>query len=233
MTRPTKDNHRVQMNPGMSASTRSRASEVERMRARRRKKRRRPVFPALCVILLLVIAAGGVLLLREHRPQQVQENYPIRYSAEIEAAAQEFGLEPAYLYAIVLAESSFRPEAESSVGALGLMQIMPDTGEWIAKKLDMGDEFTTAMLTDPAVNVRLGSWYLRFLLDRYDGDMTCATAAYHAGQGTVDKWLANPTYSPDGATLAFIEYDSTSNYVKKVLKYYEKYLAILSVPEGA
>jgi len=232
MTRPTKDNPRVRMNPGMSASTRSRASEVERMRARRRKKRL-PVFPVICAILLLVIASGGVLLLREHRPQQVQESYPIRYSAEIEAAAQEFGLEPAYLYAIVLAESSFRPEAESSVGALGLMQIMPDTGAWIAKKLDMGDTYTAGMLTDPAINVRLGGWYLRFLLDRYNGDMTCATASYHAGQGTVDKWLANPTYSPDGTTLAFIEYDSTSNYVKKVLKYYEKYLAILSAPEGA
>ena len=233
MSMPTKDNPRVRMNPARSASTRSRAGEFERMRARRRRKKRRPLFPVMCVVLLLVIAAGGILLLRDRYPQRVVETYPIQYSAEIEAAAQEFGLEPAYLYAVVLAESSFRPNVVSGVGAVGLMQIMPDTGKWLAGKVGMKDTFTEDMLTDPAVNVRLGGWYLRFLLDRYNGDMTCATAAFHAGQGTVDKWLDNPTYSPDGATLAFIAYDSTSDYVKKVLKYYEKYLALLSVPENA
>lgn len=233
MSMPTKDTPRVRMNPARSVSTRSHAGEMERMRARRRRKKRRSLFPALCILLLLVIAAGGILLLRDRYPQHVSETYPIKYSAEIEAAAQEFGLEPAHLYAVVLAESSFRPDAVSSVGALGLMQIMPETGKWLAGKLDMQDTFTPDMLTDPAVNMRLGSWYLRFLLDRYDGDMTCATAAFHAGQGTVDKWLSNPTYSPDGTTLAFIEYDSTSNYVKKVLKYYEKYLALLAASEGA
>lgn len=234
MSMPTKDTPRVRMNPARSASTRSHAGELARMRARRRRKKRLPVFPVVCVILLLVITISGTMLLRDQQPKPpAAESYPIRYSAEIEAAAQEFGLEPAHLYAVVLAESSFRPDAVSSVGAVGLMQIMPDTGRWLAGKLGMKDTFTPDMLTDPAVNVRLGSWYLRFLLDRYGGDMTCATAAFHAGQGTVDQWLSNPAYSPDDATLAFIEYDSTSNYVKKVLKYYEKYLALLSASEGA
>lgn len=232
MTQPTKDNHRVRMTANRSASTRSHATEFERMRARRRKKRRSPLFPALCVVLLLVIIAGTALLLRPE-PQPPQDVYPVKYAAEVSAAAEEFDLEPAYLYAIILAESSFRPTAESSVGALGLMQIMPDTGKWLAGKFDMADTYTPDMLTDPAVNVRFGSWYLRFLLDRYDGDKRCASAAYHAGQGTVDRWLADPTYSPDGRTLAVIAYDSTNNYVNKVLKYYEKYLALLSEPEDA
>lgn len=231
MTQPTKDSRRVRMTGNQSASTRSRASEFERMRARRRRKRRSPVFPALFVVLLLVII-GATLLLRPE-PQLPQEVYPIKYTAEVTAAAEEFDLEPAYLYAIILAESSFRPTAESSVGALGLMQIMPDTGKWLSGKFGMADTYTPDMLTDPAVNVRFGSWYLRFLLDRYNDDMRCATAAYHAGQGTVDGWLDDPTYSPDGQTLAVIAYDSTNNYVNKVLKYYEEYLALLSEPEDA
>ena len=232
MTQPTKDTsapNRVRMPGNRSASTRSRATEIDRMRARRKKPRRNPGFAALCAILLLVIAIGGALLYRSSRPQQPTEpDYPMQYTEAVAAAAEEFSLEPAYLYAVILAESSFRPNAESNVGALGLMQIMPDTGAWIAKKLDMADAYTTDMLTDPATNVRFGAWYLRFLLDRYNGDKRCASAAYHAGQGTVDNWLADPSCSPDGITLAVIAYDSTNNYVNKVMKYYEAYLALLS-----
>lgn len=232
MTQPTKDKsipNRVRMSGNRSASTRSRATEADRMRARRRKPRRSPAFAIVCVVLLLIIAIGGALMYASSRPkQQAEETYPLQYTETVTAAAEEFDLEPAYLYAVILAESSFRPGAESNVGALGLMQVMPDTGAWIAKKLDMADSYTVEMLTDPATNVRFGAWYLRFLLDRYDGDKRCASAAYHAGQGTVDNWLADPSCSPDGVTLAVIAYDSTNNYVNKVMKYYEAYLALLS-----
>lgn len=227
-------NDRPRMSPARSASTRSRASDIDRMRARRKKRRRRSMLPKvlgllilLCLGVMLAVMIGKVM---DAKPQP-RESYPIRYSAEITAAADEFALDPAYLYAIVLAESSFRPDACSDVGALGLMQIMPKTGKWIAKKLDMGDTFTADMLTDPSVNVRFGGWYLRFLLNRYDGDLRCATAAYHAGQGTVDRWLKDTAYSPDGQTLAVIAYDSTDNYVSKVMKYYAKYQSLLSAAD--
>ena len=228
MSRYTKDDRR--MSAARSASTRSRATETDRIRARRRaKRRRRSVLPTLlALVVLLALLFGVIWIARKPLPQAQQESYPIRYSQEVEAAAGEFSLEPAYLYAIILAESSFRPNAVSSVGALGLMQIMPETGKWIAKKFDMGDTFTVDMLTDPAVNVRFGSWYLNFLLNRYDGDMRCATAAYHAGQGNVDKWLKDPAYSEDGETLAVIASATTDNYVNKVMKYYEKYLLLLA-----
>lgn len=101
------------------------------------------------------------------------------------------------------------------------MQIMPDTGVWIAGKFD--EEFVPEALFDPVTSIRYGSWYLGFLADRYDGDISCTTAAYHAGQGTVDKWLANPEYSSDGKTLQKIPYDSTRTYVDRVMKYYEYY----------
>ena len=216
---------RPRMSPGRSASTRSRATQAERMRARRRRRRRSPL-PALTAVLLLALIIGCILLYP--RPEPVQEpTLPMRYTAQIEAAAEEFSLEPAYLYAVVMMESSFRPDARSDVGAMGLMQIMPSTGKWIAKKLGVSDSFIPEILDDPAVNVRFGSWYLRFLLNRYNGDMRCASAAYHAGQGTVDKWLDDPALSPDGQTLAVIAYESTDNYVNKVMKYYETYSAML------
>lgn len=228
MSRYTKDDRH--MSAARSASTRSRATEIDRIRARRRaKRRRRSVLPTLlALVVLLALLLGVIWIARRPQPQVRQESYPIRYAQEVQAAAEEFSLEPAYLYAIILAESSFRPEAVSSVGALGLMQIMPETGKWLAGKFDMKDTFTVEMLTDPAINVRFGSWYLNFLLNRYDGDMRCATAAYHAGQGTVDKWLKDPAYSEDGKTLAVIAYNTTDNYVNKVMKYYEKYLLLLA-----
>lgn len=233
MSRYTNDERR--MSPARSASTRSRATRIDRMRARRRRARMQRIKTLLALIVLAaLIAAVGLMIHNVRETQRIEaerleaERYPIRYRAEIEAAADEFWLEPAYVYAIVLAESSFRTDAVSNVGALGLMQIMPETGKWIAKKFDMGDVFTAEMLTDPAVNARFGSWYLRFLLDRYDGDKRCATAAFHAGQGTVDKWRKDPACSPDGIALETIPSEVTDNYVNKVLKYYDKYLSLLS-----
>ena len=120
-----------------------------------------------------------------------------------------------------MAESSYRPEAVSSVDAQGLMQILPSTAEWIAGKLD--ETYTEGCLFDPETNIRYGCWYLGFLMRRYDGDMRCSSSAYHAGQGTVDKWLADPNYSSDGKTLDVIGYDSTNTYVNRVLRYYEQY----------
>ena len=248
MTKPTKDpraggsrrpdpvqerttNHRVRMTGNGSASTRSRVNELTRMRARRRRRRGPSVGPIICIALcalLIVALCLGVGWYRQQKELHRFDAYPIRYAAEVNAAAAEFDLEPAYLYAVILAESSFRPDAVSSVGALGLMQVMPETGEWIAGKLDLSDSFTADMLTDPALNVRFGSWYLRYLLNRYDGDKRCASAAYHAGQGTVDAWLADPSMSPDGHTLSAIGYETTDYYVNKVLSNYETYLALLS-----
>ena len=147
--------------------------------------------------------------------------YPMTYAPEIRAAAQEFSLDPAYVASVVLAESSFDAEAVSSAGAIGLMQIMPATGEWIAGKLD--DVFDVQRLYEPSVNLRYGCWYLRFLLDRYDGDMRTASTAYHQGQGRVDEWLQDPQYSQDGRTLTAISSAVTDTYVNRIMESYEHY----------
>ena len=192
------------------------------MTNRRRSRKKRPgafgaVIAILVALVLICVLAFAIMRLNDSKIAR----YPVLYTNEITAAAAENDIPPAYIAAIIMAESSYNPEAVSSVGARGLMQIMPDTGSWIAGKF--GEECTPEALFDPNISIRYGSWYLGFLMNRYDGDMRCATAAYHAGQGTVDKWLSDPSYSADGIHLDKIPYDSTNTYVGRVLKYYDHY----------
>ena len=204
-----------------SAARRGRESaQLRRVRAaRRRRRRRRTFFAILAAALIVLIALGAWALFGRDRIDL--SRYPMTYAPEIRAAAQEFSLDPAYVASVVLAESSFDAEAVSSAGAIGLMQIMPATGEWIAGKLD--DVFDVQRLYEPSVNLRYGCWYLRFLLDRYDGDMRTASTAYHQGQGRVDEWLKNPEYSEDGKTLSVISSSVTDTYVNRILDNYEHY----------
>ena len=192
-----------------------------------RKKRRRgrliKRLLGLLITFVLVIGVGGlgIWLLWESQPETTVETYPMEYEALIRQYAADNNLEPAYVAAVVLAESSYRPDAVSGVNAQGLMQILPDTGKWLAGKFD--ETYIEGCLFDPDTNLRYGCWYLGWLMNRYDGEMKCASAAYHQGQGTVDGWLQNPEYSADGKKLTNIPSDATRTYVERILKYYEKY----------
>lgn len=130
----------------------------------------------------------------------IDEQYPLQYRDTIVREAGEYNLAPSLIAAVIRNESSFRPSAESSVGARGLMQLMPDTADWIAKKIKM-DGYHLELLNDPETNIRLGCWYLSYLSSLFNGDPLCVACAYHAGQGEVKGWLANPVYSTDGLTL--------------------------------
>ena len=187
--------------------------------ARRRRQRRRTFLTILASALVVLIALGAWALFGRDRADL--SRYPMTYAPEIRAAAAEFSLDPAYVASVALAESSFDAEAVSSVGAIGLMQIMPSTGEWIAGKLD--EAFDAQRLYEPSVNLRYGCWYLRFLLDRYDGDMRTASTAYHQGQGRVDEWLQDPEYSEDGKTLSVISSSVTDTYVNRIMENYAHY----------
>ena len=188
--------------------------------ARRRRQRRRTFLTILASALTVLIALGAWALFGRDRADL--SRYPMTYAPEIRAAAAEFSLDPAYVASVVLAESSFDAEAVSSVGAIGLMQIMPATGEWIAGKLE-DEPFDVQRLYQPEVNLRYGCWYLRFLLDRYDGDMYTASTAYHQGQGRVDQWLEDPEYSEDGRTLTAISSAVTDTYVNRIMESYAHY----------
>ena len=188
--------------------------------ARRRRQRRRTLLTIFASALVVLIALGAWALFGRGRMDL--SRYPMTYAPEIRAAAAEFSLDPAYVASVVLAESSFDAEAVSSVGAIGLMQIMPATGEWIAGKLE-DEPFDVQRLYQPEVNLRYGCWYLRFLLDRYDEDMYTASTAYHQGQGRVDQWLEDPQYSQDGRTLTAISSAVTDTYVNRIMESYANY----------
>lgn len=188
--------------------------------ARRRRQRRRTLLAIFASALIVLIALGAWALFGRGRMDL--SRYPMTYAPEIRAAAAEFSLDPAYVASVVLAESSFDAEAVSSAGAIGLMQIMPATGEWIAGKLE-DEPFDVQRLYQPEVNLRYGCWYLRFLLDRYDEDMYTASTAYHQGQGRVDQWLEDPQYSEDGRTLTAISSAVTDTYVNRIMESYANY----------
>jgi len=191
-------------------------------RRRSRARRNRRITAVVTAIVLVMALAGmGLWLVFTQRPETTVQLYPMAYEAELRANAAANGLDPALPAAVILAESSYMPEAVSEANAQGLMQLLPSTAEWVAGKFD--ETYREGSLFEPDTNIKYGCWYLGYLIHRFDGNLTCAIAAYHAGQGTVDGWLANPEYSPNGVTLQTIPSGATDTYVKRVLKYYEKY----------
>ena len=194
------------------------STSKRRKKALKRQRARRRMLVGTAIVLALALGALATWLALGRISQKV---YPMEYAPMVRARAGEFGLEPAYVAAVILAESDYDPHAVSNANAQGMMQLLPDTAEWVAHKL--GEEYVEGSLFDAEINMRYGCWYLDFLLRRFGGDKRLASAAYHAGQGTVDKWLQNPEYSQDGVTLNVIPYKSTDAYVQRVLRYYEKY----------
>jgi len=112
--------------------------------------------------------------------------YPLRYEQIVRGHARNYSLDPALLAAVIYQESKFKADARSDSGAIGLMQLLPDTAKGIALHTG-GSAFRVEDLYDPEINVRYGAWYLRHLFEKY-GDERTALAAYNAGQDNVDRW---------------------------------------------
>ncbi|NLA76926.1 MAG: lytic transglycosylase domain-containing protein [Clostridiales bacterium] len=147
--------------------------------------------------------------------------YPVKYDTLVEKYAKEYELPVALVYAVIRTESSFNPEAVSSANARGLMQITPDTFDWLQTKTgDKGLE--QSELYKPETAIRYGTFFLRYLLNEFEVTET-ALAAYHAGRGRVNGWLDDSEYSDDGKTLKKIPYADTASYVATVTAAMEKY----------
>ena len=158
----------------------------------------------------------------------------ITYQSLIERYAAEYNLRPAFVAAIIRNESSFRTDAESSVGARGLMQLMPDTAEWIAGKI--GDSnYSFDHLYDAETNIRYGCWYLNYLSKLFRGDAVLVSSAYHAGQTTVTRWLSDKSISSDGVTIPVDKLPDgpTKQYAGRVTTSYGIYEALLYPNESA
>lgn len=141
--------------------------------------------------------------------------FPIEHYDIIEKYADEYGLDPALVCAVINVESNFDPDAQSSKGAKGLMQLMDDTAGWIAPQVPV-ENFNVFRIKEPELNIQLGCWYLSYLERQFDGDLTLIVAAYNAGSGNISKWLEDESYSKDGKTLSSIPYKETRNYVYKI-----------------
>ncbi|QTE71168.1 dephospho-CoA kinase [Clostridiales bacterium FE2011] len=190
----------------------------------------------ICALFVLLSAftaqmlMGGYLSGRqkkhESEQQAIDDNYPLYYTEAIRKNAAEFHLAPALVAAVIRNESSFRPTVESSVGARGLMQLMPDTAEWIAHKLKV-DNYSFEMMKEPEYNIRFGCWYLSYLSSLFNSDPWCVVCAYHAGQGEVSSWLSNPLYSNDRKTLirSNLPEGPTKQYAGRVTRDYGIYQA--------
>jgi soluble lytic murein transglycosylase len=163
-------------------------------------KRLGPAFAGLAIL------AAGVLYVHLAQPPWWERlRYPLRYDAIVNGHARHYRLDPALLAAVIYTESKFHPDVRSSSGAVGLMQLLPQTAEGIAERTG-GTRFRESDLLDPEINIRYGAWYLRHLLDKY-GDVRTALAAYNAGQANVDRWRAA------GVGIQFPE---TRRYVDRV-----------------
>ena len=173
----------------------------------------------ICIVLLLVVyskfSSGDI-----HRMR-----YPLSYEAIVEKYAFDHNVDKYLVYSIIRAESFYDKDAVSSKGACGLMQITPDTGEWIAEKLNLKD-FSREDLFDPEKNIMMGVWYFKYLLERFDGDVTVAIAAYNAGPTNAAKWLKRADLSSDGRTLSEIPFEETRKYEQKIMNSYEMYKKI-------
>ncbi len=149
--------------------------------------------------------------------------YPRKYEDLIEHYADEYGVPASTVYAIVYAESTYRPEVVSSSGAVGLMQIMPATYADMCGRI--GIPYIEAQMKEPEMNIRVGTYYLAYLYDVF-GNWETVYAAYHAGMGNVSKWLKDEAYADGTGGLKKIPFSATETYVSRVcaaFAYYEEH----------
>lgn len=177
--------------------------------------------------LVFAVAAsfGGYLIYEDVQYQRALRNYPVAYADLIAQYAEAYELDPFLVQSIMRCESSNEPTAISDAGAVGLMQIMPDTGIWIAHKLELDDVYSQDLLYDPEISIEFGCWYLHFLSSRFNGNTKQMIAAYNAGHGSVEDWLSDPRFSTQGE-LVTIPFEQTARYYDRVTTAYENYTTL-------
>lgn len=169
-----------------------------------RRRRRRSVVLLVVLALVGLVAVMGVLA----APEVVRRvTHPLDYEAEIRASSAEFGVEPSLVAAVIRTESRFDPDAMSSQGAYGLMQLLPETASFVAERAGISGDYR-----DPETNIRIGTRYLSYLHSRYDGDERLALAAYNSGEGRVDRWLSRGDFD----VSRDIPFAETRDYVLNV-----------------
>jgi soluble lytic murein transglycosylase len=197
-----------------SGSVRRRRRPISRAHVRRRRA-------VAAVVALASLGLGGVLLypMLHHAVKEI--TLPLRHDDIIRQQAGQKHLDPALIAAVIYAESKFNAR-DSSTGARGLMQIQPDTARFIARRSG-GTQFAVGDLSEPQTNISYGSYYLRYLLDRYDGNTILALAAYNGGETNVDGWIQRSGRGRGGFRVSDIPFAETRAYVERVLRARQDY----------
>lgn len=173
---------------------------------------------SICVIIFFIIEVSNYVC-------------PVKYKDIIDEYSKKYNLEKELVYSVINAESRYNPNALSNKGAIGLMQIMPSTGEWLIEIINSSNsddfkitsdenliELLEKKLYTPEVNIQLGCFYLKYLIDKFQNEEN-ALCAYNAGSTNVNEWLQNPEYSENGV-LTEIPFGETKRYIEKI-KYFK------------
>ena len=159
--------------------------------------------------------------------------YPIGYQSTIQVAASESNVDPLLVASVVRTESKFKPTDVSHAGAIGLMQLMPQSATWIAQQMaatgisiPYGADSSTAKLAEPTLNIRLGSWYIHYLTKQFDGNQIAAVAAYNAGPKRVSEWLSDGVWNGRLEDIERIPVGETRHFVDRVFYNYDLYKRI-------
>jgi soluble lytic murein transglycosylase len=196
-----------------SSAARRRSAYAGRAQRTAAVRRRR----LLAILTAGVLAACGYAMLQPLFHHAVEEiALPLRHEDIIRQQARDKGLDPALIAGVIYAESHFIDGRTSSAGAQGLMQLTPGTARYIAHKSG-GTQFQISDLGTPQVNIAYGAFYLRYLMRRYGDNETLALAAYNAGEGNVDRWIARGRAPDRALKVDAIPFGETRGYVRKVL----------------
>lgn len=176
-------------------------------------------FKSWKAVMLLLVFMLAFLLLNDRLVWKWM--YPIQYTEEIQISSQNYQLNPYLILAIIRVESNFDHSRVSKVGAVGLMQVMPGTADWIVEQAGYSATALDA-LERPDVNIEIGSWYIQSLSRQFKGNWIAVLAAYNAGPGNVRKWM-HDGWNPSPATIDQIPFGETRHYVQRVLYFQTKY----------
>lgn len=188
-------------------------------------KTKKAVFFLLSALIAAAVIIFVIFNVKKADNLFQRQIYPQKYSEYVSAYSKEYNVDEAFVYAIIKCESNFTPDAVSSIGARGLMQLTEDTFDWVKFKLSDDDSINYDMMFDPEVNIKYGVFLISMLTNEFKNE-TNTLCAYHAGRGITNKWLINAEYSSDGVIVDNIPYADTSSYVLKVLKTFDIYKTI-------
>jgi soluble lytic murein transglycosylase len=197
---------------------------------RRAQRRRRRRFVALALLAGGALVVAALLALPLIRRAESEFGLPLRYQTIIRTQAAQKRLDPALVAAVIYAETKFDART-SPAGAEGLMQIEPQTAEYLAR-VSGGYGFTVSDLWKPSVNIAYGSYDLRLLIDQFHGSVPLALAAYNAGAGNVQQWLETAAARHRRLTVGSIPFPETRDYVQRVLQAQHEYRRTYSVQLG-